>query len=165
MCVGISNQHPYEKYGFDISLSGAYRDFISHQLKWLLKPRKINLSLLTGTSWLPTFCAPPWNSTQHHCLRGEFLSSRLSGLPSERVLKWVIEAELETAIFLICPMLMIIVPWPLRKRVWYFTSTQRNVLVILLIEKLSKFYISTFCWLCIQGDIGNSKGCSLFWGT
>ena len=31
--LSISTQHPYEKHGSDISLSGANHDFISHALK------------------------------------------------------------------------------------------------------------------------------------
>ena len=62
--LSISTQHPYEKYGSDISLFEAYRDFIYHVLKkscnagryrWL-KPQ-----LLTHMPWLATFRAPPWS--------------------------------------------------------------------------------------------------------
>ena len=63
--LSISTQHPFEKYGSDISLFGAYYNFISHLLN---KSRNaghhgkinLNLRLLTGMPWLTTSCAPPW---------------------------------------------------------------------------------------------------------
>ena len=66
------------------------------------------------------------------------------GGSSERLLKWVIGAQLETANLKYCPMFMITVPWPLHELLWYFTSLQTNILTLLQIKKLSKFYISYF---------------------
>ena len=55
------------------------------------------------------------------------------GGSSERLLKWAIGAELETANLKGCPMFMVTVPWPLLERRWYFTSLQTNILALLLI--------------------------------
>ena len=92
--LSISTQHPDEKYGYDISLSGVYHDFISHLLKlncnyggygWL-KPRKTNPRLLTGNPWLATYrpamMDAGWNSTQHYYLKG------VVGLENFRGLIW-----------------------------------------------------------------------------
>ena len=79
--LSISTRHSYEKYGSGIYFSGAHYNFISHRLKlsrndsryrWL-KPRKINLRLLTGMPWLATLRAPPW------LFQPASLSGRLSG--------------------------------------------------------------------------------------
>ena len=60
---------------------------------------------------------------------------------------------------------MITVSWPLHELLWYFTSLQTNILALLLIKQMPKFYIFSFYPIWLYIDIGNFKLCSLISAT
>ena len=62
------------------------------------------------------------------------------GGSSERLLKWAIGVELETANSKCCLVFMTTVPWPLYKRVWHFIPLQTSTLALLLIKKIIEIW-------------------------
>ena len=59
---------------------------------------------------------------------------------------WEMRAELnKDSKFKRLPKVMITVPWLLHKLMWYFISLKTNILALLLMQKMLKFYIFTMC--------------------